>query len=162
MGLEWLIILYQWKPSKIILKDQFLLQVIQTQKKKWNFNSITSILNFNFDLVLFNWSPPNEKCLIIAGFMCPHDSDQVLILLEKGITVECGRRFFQGAAKKGWERMRGYNVRRGLSLSLGFVVSHMSLICAKMGDNRRNQNGRGAGSMRSSRHNFGAMVTPQV
>ena len=66
MGLEWLIILYQWKPSKIILKDQFLLQVIQTQerkkkKKRWNFNSITSILNFNFDLVLFNRSPRNEN-----------------------------------------------------------------------------------------------------
>ena len=50
------------------LKDQFLLQVIQTQerkrkkkKKQWNFNSIASILNFNFDLVLFNRSPRNEN-----------------------------------------------------------------------------------------------------
>ena len=36
------------------------------------------------------------------------------------------------------KKMRGNNVRRGLFLSLRFVVSYMSLICVKMGDNRIN------------------------
>ena len=36
------------------------------------------------------------------------------------------------------KKMRGNNVRRGLFLSLGFDVSHVSLICVKMGDNGRN------------------------
>ena len=68
--------------------------------------------------------------------MCPHDSDQVLIML-----VKAERHYGGGFSRELLKRVEKewvYNVRRGLFLSLGFVVSHVSLICVKMGDNRWN------------------------